>query len=44
MPTPTEHKTVRARILEYAEDIGWSVVPREVAEQQRGFDPVAALT
>ncbi len=39
MPTPTEHKTVQARILQYAEDIGWTVVSREEAEQRRGFDP-----
>ena len=36
---PGEHKTVQARILEYAEAIGWSVLPREQAEQRRGFDP-----
>ena len=39
MPTPSEHKTVQARILTYAEAIGWTVVSREEAEQQRGFDP-----
>jgi type I restriction enzyme R subunit len=39
MPTPGEHKTVQARILAYAEAIGWTVVPREEAEQRRGFDP-----
>ena len=39
MPTPGEHKTVQARILEYAEPIGWTVVSREEAEQRRGFDP-----
>jgi type I restriction enzyme R subunit len=39
MPTPGEHKTVQARILEYAEAIGWMVVSREEAEQRRGFDP-----
>jgi type I restriction enzyme, R subunit len=36
---PTEHKTVQARILEYAEAIGWTFVPREEAERRRGFDP-----
>ncbi len=36
---PGEHKTVQARILAYAEAIGWTVVPREEAEQRRGFDP-----
>ncbi len=39
MPTPTEQKTVQARILAYAEAIGWTLVSREVAEQRRGFDP-----
>jgi type I restriction enzyme R subunit len=38
MPTPGEHKTVQARILEYAEAIGWTFVSREEAEQRRGFD------
>ncbi len=37
MPTPSEHKTVQARILEYAEAIGWIVVPREEAEKRRGL-------
>lgn len=41
MSTPTEHKTVQARILAYAEEIGWTFVPREEAEQRRGFDPPA---
>ena len=39
MPTPGEHKTVQARILAYAEAIGWTIVSREKAEQRRGFDP-----
>lgn len=39
MPTPSEHKTVQSRILEYAEAIAWTVVPREEAERRRGFDP-----
>jgi type I restriction enzyme R subunit len=39
LTTPGEHKTVQARILEYAEAIGWTVVSREEAEQRRGFDP-----
>ena len=39
MPTPGEHKTVQARILEYAEAIDWTIVPREEAERRRGFDP-----
>ncbi len=42
MPTPGEHKTVQARILEYAEAIGWTLVSREEAEQRRGFDPDVA--
>jgi type I restriction enzyme R subunit len=39
MPTPAEHKTVQARILGYAEAIGWTFVSREEAEQRRGFGP-----
>lgn len=39
MPKPTEHKTVQSRILKYAQDIGWTFVPREEAERRRGFDP-----
>ena len=39
MPIPGEHKTVQARILEYAEATGWTFVSREEAEQRRGFDP-----
>lgn len=39
MPTPGEHKTVQARILEYAEAIGWTFVSREESEYRRGFDP-----
>ena len=38
MPTPGEHKTVQSRILKYAQDIGWTFVPREEAEARRGFD------
>ena len=37
MPTLGEHKTVQARILEYAEAVGWTIVPREEAENRRGF-------
>ena len=36
---PTEHKTVQARILAYAQEIGWTYVPRDEAERRRGFDP-----
>ena len=39
MPTPSEHKTVQSRILEYAEATGWTVVPRDEAERRRRFDP-----
>ena len=42
MPIPGEHKTVQARILEYAEAIGWTLVSREEAEHRRGFDPDVA--
>lgn len=38
MTTPTEHKTVQARILDYAQQIGWTFVPRTEAEVRRGFD------
>jgi type I restriction enzyme R subunit len=38
---PGEHKTVQARILAYAEAIGWTFVSRTQAEQLRGFDPGA---
>jgi len=37
MPTPGEHKTDQARILEYAEATGWTIVSREEAEQRRGL-------
>ena len=35
---PSEHKTVQARILAYAQEIGWTYVPRGEAEKRRGFD------
>jgi type I restriction enzyme, R subunit len=38
MANPTEYKTVQARILIYAQEIGWSFGPREEAERRRGFD------
>jgi len=38
MPKPGEHKTVQARILKYAQEIGWTFVPRAEAEKRRGFD------
>ena len=37
MPTPTEQKTVQDRILKYAQEIGWTFVPRVEAERRRGF-------
>ncbi|MGH8719869.1 MAG: hypothetical protein ACREV0_13155 [Burkholderiales bacterium] len=37
--SPTEHKTVQARILAYAREVGWTYVPRSQAEARRGFDP-----
>lgn len=39
MPTPGEHKTVQARILAYAQEIGWTYVSREEAERRRGYQP-----
>ena len=36
MPIPTEHKTVQSRILAYAQEIGWTFVPRTEAESRRG--------
>lgn len=37
MPIPTEHTTVQARILAYAEAIGWTIVSREEARKQVTF-------
>ena len=31
-----EHKTVQARILKYAQDVGWTFVPRPEADARRG--------
>jgi len=42
MPKPGEHRTVQARILEYAHEVGWTVVPRAEAERRRGFDLTVA--
>ena len=39
MPKPTEHKSVQARILKYADEIGWTIVTRTEAGKRRGFDP-----
>ena len=41
MSVPTEHNTVQARTLAYAQEIGWRYVPRAEAEVRRGFDPDA---
>jgi hypothetical protein len=35
MPTPVEHKTVQSLILAYAQEIGWTFVPRDGAQQGR---------
>ena len=42
MSKPGEYKTVQARILAYAQEIGWTFVSREEAERRRGFDPAAS--
>ena len=42
MPTPSEHKTVQARILEYIGNSDWSIVSHEESEQRRWFDPNAS--
>ncbi len=41
MPLPSEHKTVQARILTYAQAIGWTFVPHEQAEQRRRGTPAS---
>jgi hypothetical protein len=41
MPTPSERKTIQARILAYAKELGRAVVPREAAERRRRFDAEA---
>ncbi len=38
MSKPSEHKTVQARILAYAQEIGWTFVSREEAERRRGLN------
>jgi len=38
MPTPGEYKTVEAHIVAYAQEIGWTYVPRCEAENRHGFD------
>lgn len=42
MAKPTEHKSVQARILKYANEIGWTIVSQGEAESLRGFDTSAA--
>ncbi|MGR3220856.1 MAG: type I restriction endonuclease subunit R, partial [Candidatus Anammoxibacter sp.] len=37
MTKTTEHKSVQARILKYASEIGWDIVSRDEAEERRGF-------
>ena len=43
MPKPTEHKSVQARILKYAFEIGWNIIPRTEAEKRRGFYPETSI-
>ena len=38
MPKPTEHKSVQARILKYAREIGWTFVSQSESETRRSFD------
>ena len=40
MPRPGEYRTVQARILAYAKEIGSTYVPRGDAEMRRGL-PIA---
>ncbi len=42
MSKPTEHKSVQARILKYAQEIGWRYVSQSEAEQRRGFNSSGA--
>ena len=37
MSSPREHKTVQSRVLQYAQEISWTFVPRADAEMRRGF-------
>jgi len=39
VPTPSEPRTVQARILAYAQEIGWTFVSREEAEKRRAGFP-----
>lgn len=38
MAKPSEHKSVQARILKYAQEIGWRFVSQSEAESKREFD------
>ena len=38
-----EHKTVQAHLLKYAQEIGWTYVPRAEAERRRDYDPDGAV-
>lgn len=42
MNKPTEHKSIQARILKYANEIGWTIVSQGEAESRRGFNASAA--
>ena len=44
MAESSEHKTVQAHILQYAQEIGWTHVPFAEAKTRRGFDPDRAMT
>jgi len=37
MLIPGEHKTVQARFPAYAQEIGWTFVPRTEEERRRGL-------
>src|SRR3990172_7474535 len=39
----TEYKTVQQRILEYADNIGWKIIPQAKAEEFRHFDISSSL-
>ena len=39
MSKPGEHKTVQSRILQYAQEIGWTSLSRAEAECRRRFNP-----
>jgi type I restriction enzyme R subunit len=44
MPQPSEHKSVQARILKYAQEIGWTFIPRTESEERRYFDKKGATS